>query len=378
MFSITCPHCKEANQVDDSRLGQEVRCALCRKGFVIKLRAAEQPPSREASTARIEAIQAKTPPIAAGASITEAAPLAVGRGQRPAEDELPPLRRRPRSRDFDDRSSGSSNTGLIVGLAVVGVVFVGGLLTVLIYFLLRSDEPVVAVQKQAQAKAGQQPALNQDQDDVFAPAGVVLDPTRADHFRFMMAELKSDDEVLRHRAYEWLKQAKPDHPRRAEVCKILEERVPIYRAMVFGDDQFFEAYFTWASRDNYPWLSNMARNEDFTVWGNARRHRSMMVMAKLKDERGVEDIARNLENIHHQGAAFQALLVMGPACEKGLLPLLTDPNAGLRAQVVRVLENVGTPASLNALDEAARRYAQDQGFVQAVGNARRAIQARGK
>jgi hypothetical protein len=316
--------------------------------------------------ARAQAPAATQAPVAqAPAAPVDEAPSEQRRGGRVDDDDSLPSRRRDRDRrrrdrDFD-RPHASGNAGLIVGLVIGGIVLLGGLTAVLMVVLM-ADGPAPI--------AGQNPAV------VFPAPPQVLDPTRADHFEFMMAELKSDNEDRRHIAYRWLRHADPNHARRGEVTKILEERVPLYRAQVFGDDEFFDAYFRWATRDNYPWLSNMARNEEFTVWGNRRRHKSMEVLGKLKEERAVEDIARNLESIHHRDPAYRALLVMGAVAEKKLQPLLLDPNAELRHHVARLLGDIGTRESLSALDNAAQKHAQDGQFVEHVKRARQAIEGR--
>lgn len=385
-ISILCPHCKQGNQFDDSKKGQEVRCAHCRKGFVIKVKTTmDSNTALDGPAARADGIQAKTRPVAPARAIQEAPPE-PRRGSRIEEvPDDPRPRRRDRDRDRrrdrdDDYERSSSNTGLIVGLIIGGVVLVGGIVGVVCWLVLVGDQPAQIAQPQIVIQA---PAFNQkggnpgNFGDPFAPQqGALLDPTRADHFDLMMKELMSENEDARHRAYDWLKQADPKHPRAAEVTKILESRVAMYRAQVFGDDQFFAAYFAWATKDNFPWLSNMAKNEEFTVWGNQRRHTSMEVMARLKDERGVEVIAGNLESIHHRDAAYRALVSMGPVAEKNLWPLLTSPQDELRAQVARVVGAIGTRASLDALQKAAQVYPQDGRFNEEIATARKAIQAR--
>jgi len=385
MYSVTCPHCRQASQWAERPQAEEIRCTYCRKAFRVVFKADASVPAAPASTppAAVPAASTGSAPIASAsiqvkprasapvaaptpaAAVDETPPEARGGGRVNDDDDLPSRRRdrdrRRRDRDFD-RPPGSGNAGLIVGLVIGGIVLFGGLTAVLMVVLTADDAAPIAVQNPPPA--------------AFQARPHVLDPTRADHFDFMMAELKSDNEDHRHIAYRWLRQAEPNHPRRGEVTKILEERVALYRAQVFGDDEFFDAYFRWATRDNYPWLSNMARNEEFTVWGNARRHRSMEVLGKLKEERAVEDIARNLESIHHRDPAYRALLVMGPVAEKKLQPLLLDPNAALRHHVARLLGDIGTRESLSALDNAAQKHAQDGQFVEHVKRARQAIEGR--
>src|SRR5262245_61996761 len=345
MFAVTCPHCRQSNQVDESRLGNEMRCAHCRKAFVVQAKRATAPPAP-----RDEGIQAKARPEAAPAPSSEIRrsdpmddePVRRRRFDDDDDDDAP---RRRRHRRYDERPRSSGNLGLIVGLSIGGVLLLLALVALITFVMVDEPPPPPVVQIAPPFALNPPPIVIQplpgfnpgNFPDPFAPQGPILDPTRADHFDKMMDELKSDDEGRRHIAYNWLKLANPNHPRRAEVAKMLEERVAKYRAQTFGDDQFFAAYFAWATKDNFPWLDLMAKNEEFTVWGNERRHSAMTTMGRHKDERGAEGIAKNLESIFHRDVAFKALVELGPAAEKAVTPYLTHNDEWVRSKAQELI-----------------------------------------
>ncbi len=352
-YFIGCPHCKQVNQIDGSRAGQEVRCVHCRKGFVVKLKTAA-----DSSKPKDEAIQAKTRPAAPPAESPPPEPrrrsrddhddddLAPRRRDRVDDDDDLPRRRSDRDRDRDrDRPSGrrrsSSNMGLVIGLSIGGLVLVGVIVAVVLLLMGGSEQPVA----------------NQ------------VNPVNDGAFNEHFALLNSHEEAHREQAYQWFARTPPTHPRRPELAKLLETRVAEYRARPLnGGDGFFAAYFNWATKDNFPSLSNMARNEEFTVWGNRRRHESMLTMARLKDERGLPDIIANLESIHHRRDAIKALGEFGPGAEKAVLGIMNHRDRGIRTGALQLLAQYQTSADklltqavadLGSLDEQRVQHAAE-------------------
>jgi HEAT repeat protein/DNA-directed RNA polymerase subunit RPC12/RpoP len=368
-IAVACPHCKQANKLDDAQKGKEARCVHCRKGFLVKVKsAAEGAAAEPASKQQIKAGAPKPPPVRA---VDE-----LRRGSRAAADEVDevdePARRRrdrdddrasdrDRGRDRDDdrpsRRRPPSNAGVIVALIMGGILLLGGGAFALFWFVSQEGEP------QAQ-NPGAPGAPAEDPLKGIRLQDVVIDPTRPEDFDIMIKLLASEEEALRKRAHEWLARAKVgDHPRRGEVAKLLESRVQLYIDRPFNE-HFFDAYFAWATKDNFNWLINMVREKGF----GTHRRRALETLAKLKDERAIPEMVNLLDSFHDRDVAFRALAEIGSAAEKNVIGNLHHPDNGARDQARKLLQLYNTPqekllnqtlADLNGIEEARITHAME-------------------
>jgi HEAT repeat protein/DNA-directed RNA polymerase subunit RPC12/RpoP len=344
-----CPHCRQVNRLDDSQKGQEIRCERCGKGFIVRVKtpSAAGPVAETPARAQVKAGPPRVRAAAEVPSLPEPREVRSPRGLDDVdvieEDSRP--RRRPRDDDGRSRAGGGSgNIGVVLGLVLGGVLILGGIIGAIVYFL-----------------AGDTVVLEGPGPAPFIPAvrlhDVVLDPTRPEDFDMMLRLLNHEEEILRRRAHEWLIRANPNHPRRAEVAKILDGRVALYALDGHGHDHFFDAFFAWATMDNVNWLMQMVREKGLGPQ-QRRRHQAMECLAKLKHEPAIPDMVALLDAFHDRDAAFKALAQMGPVAEKHMLANLNHPDRGARDNVRRLLQSYNTNA-----DKLLTQSVQDLGSV---------------
>src|SRR5207244_1590321 len=94
----------------------------------------------------------------------------------------------------------------------------------------------------------------------------------------------------------------------------------------------------------------------------------------LKDERAAEPLAGCLGDFQLRGHAVVALKALGPAAEKAVLRLLEHPDVGIRVRACGILQEVGTRASVPALEKAAKD--DHAGYAAAAAKALQAIAGR--
>lgn len=174
------------------------------------------------------------------------------------------------------------------------------------------------------------------------PKGILLDTATV---MKLVEALKSADATARQGAAEKLAKAAPLGPR-DEVAKALVGRMVDESKSV--QDAVKKALMVWGGKDHVPALLPLLR-ENSQIRGN-----TMEVLAVFKDERGAEAVAERLRNSVDRAKASQALQAMGPVAEPAALKQLKYPDAKVRLEACKVLEVVGTKASLAALKAAAQ------------------------
>jgi hypothetical protein len=350
---VSCPRCTHKNTIEDAKAKQPVHCRICHH---LLSPGASVPPEQTPAAAptavpTVALVKEGPPPVVADAR--------RGAGSRTADPERatppPPSkgRRRPGRADRDDRSS-SEGGGAAIAFWVLGGV--GALLLLVVcagipavYFLLirRAADQVgqaVAVQPANPLPNFQPPPQNFQPLPPVNPFPVVpaapvpppLNPNDPAAVGEALAALKEGGQKVGP-AITWLKQADPNNPRRDEVAKALEGMVEEQKQVVFSNDQFFAAYFRWATKENVPSLLKMAEDPTFTVDANHRRQKAMETLGKFKEERAVDVIASKLGNPFDGGVALRALEDMGPVATKALLKYMNHPDNGVRSNARRLL-----------------------------------------
>jgi hypothetical protein len=104
-----------------------------------------------------------------------------------------------------------------------------------------------------------------------------------------------------------------------------------------------QALKIWATAENVSGLVNLVMHED------GLRGRAMEALGPLKDKRGAEAVAALF--VTSRGEARKSLEQMGPVAEPYVLPLLDNPDQGVRADACRVLAVIGTSASRTKLEK---------------------------
>src|SRR5581483_9736548 len=108
-----------------------------------------------------------------------------------------------------------------------------------------------------------------------------------------------------------------------------------------------KAYIVWAGKDGVPKLYELLKHEDIFT-----RVAAIEGLAKHEGTHAAEAVAGRLTDGHCRGAASKALREMGPAAEKAVHPYLTNADFGVKVEACRILEAIGTPASLDVLNKA--------------------------
>jgi hypothetical protein len=179
----------------------------------------------------------------------------------------------------------------------------------------------------------------------------------------LLAELRSDGGGRAKAAAERLAEAAAN-ARQIEVARALE---PLLASKQTQEAAVW-ALARWGDKDSVPGLIRLLE-EPF-----AARDLVMDALVALKDPRAIQPIARRVSDGWDRGKALKSLRAFGSAAEPAVLELLADKNIFLQQEACNMLRDIGTPASLDALQKLAADNRQP--ILQQA--ARAAIQAIGK
>jgi HEAT repeat protein len=162
-----------------------------------------------------------------------------------------------------------------------------------------------------------------------------------------------------------------DPTKRKEVALALDRAVARNEAVASGGAMM--ALKKWGTVDNVPTLVKQLKSKV-----EQARQVAMEALGEIKDPTGAEETAKlllvNSGLVQDRQNAQKALIAMGAIAEQATLPYLSNRDAGVRLAACKVLESIGTKASVAALTTAA---AQGPGEVtQAARDAIAAIQKR--
>jgi predicted Zn finger-like uncharacterized protein len=341
-ISTMCPHCESRFTLSDGMRGKQVRCKKCNGVFAVEETVLDA--------------QDATAAVSSG-------PVPF-RG--PRAEKAPDLRARPRRREEEEdrfrdrRSSGGSNVGLVVGLSVGGGVLLLLLIGLGLFFVFRPREdpspPPMADNPLGFPFAN----LPQGFPDMrqLPRQGADL-PANADPITVAVSKLKSDDVFSQSDAAKWLEKEKVNEARRGEVVAALKGVIENRRPLIPRTDAV-KALATWATRDDTPYFIALLDDND-----NGVKEETLYGLAKLKDPRAAEAIVAVYP--HHRDPAREALRAIGPGAEAAVRTLLNSQDNGIRIEACKLLKLIGTPASHQALLEAAEDT--DNGVAEAARNA---------
>jgi HEAT repeat protein len=134
-------------------------------------------------------------------------------------------------------------------------------------------------------------------------------------------------------ACKWIAKQKVDDARRANVIDRLEPLL----AEVFIRDEAARTIGKWASKDQVPLLITMLDNQSGAV-----KKVGFDNLARLKDDRAAEPLARKLTDFPERGNAAIALLAFGPTAEKEVAKYAFDPDNGVQSEARKVLKGYKT------------------------------------
>jgi HEAT repeat protein len=162
-----------------------------------------------------------------------------------------------------------------------------------------------------------------------------------------MAGLKSSDEVLRRESAKYFTTGSVDKERQAEVAKLLAECLEDTDAM--ARDQAARALVAWATPDTGPALLKAVDHP-----ANAVRHPAMEALGKLKEERAAKPLAEHLSVVADRKVASTALVAIGANAEDEVAKQLGSKDKAVQLEACKVLQAIGTKASVPALEAAAQ------------------------
>jgi HEAT repeat protein len=173
-----------------------------------------------------------------------------------------------------------------------------------------------------------------------------LEPLPTEPVAKALHNLKSKSSGRRRGAFGPLAKAQPDE-RRAEVLAALEPYVDDSDPGISSPAA--EAYSVWAGKENVPKLLAMMNGDP--VKEEARIKSSMLALARLKDERGLEPILHRLEDMFSRGDARDALVAYGLMAEPYALKALKHSDYEVRKAAIDALEKIGGKNSYDPLAE---------------------------
>jgi S1-C subfamily serine protease/HEAT repeat protein len=155
--------------------------------------------------------------------------------------------------------------------------------------------------------------------------------------------------------------------RRADVAKALE---PLLKDADGGKRRgAVNALAAWGGKEDVPLLMPMLNDADVFTRGAV-----FEALAKLKDPSCAEAVAEHLVPFGERGNAAKVLRALGPGGEKATLKYLNHDDWGVRLEVCKILQEIGTKESVADLE---KRVAEGGLVGPAAQAALNAIKARG-
>lgn len=208
------------------------------------------------------------------------------------------------------------------------------------YRLLEGDE---------RAKALQPPPANPNQaGQAVAPAKPDPKPITDAEITQALTDLKGADLFKQRRAAEQLAQAALDNKRQEEVAKTLESLLTTQD--LFTRKAVAQALGVWGGKDSVPALLKILDEDSspFVKWD------AMAALGKLKDDRSFDKLVEQLAVDQNRAHASQALQAVGSGAEKAVHKALKHENLWVRTEACKVLKVIGTKASVESLETAAK------------------------
>jgi HEAT repeat protein len=162
-----------------------------------------------------------------------------------------------------------------------------------------------------------------------------------------LLDLKAEPAKRRYWTCDWLLKFDPKQPRRAEIAKTLEKLVTDTEGQV--NRRAVPALVRLAGPENVPCLAAYLLDPK-NDWG---RRDVVLYLGKTKDARAAAAVVRELDRRDNWASAEEAVKAMGSVAEAELIKLLADGEPPVRRRAVKLLELVGSTASVPALQAAA-------------------------
>src|SRR5262245_4115207 len=163
-------------------------------------------------------------------------------------------------------------------------------------------------------------------------------------FQRIRAEIDDANVITRRDALERLATMQPNN-QRAEVAKKLVELTEIDSPHIRRPA--VKALGTWGSAAEVPALLNAMEHNDVFTRGEA-----LKVIARFRDPQDVAPVIRSFRDFQTRADADKALRELGTMAEGDVLALLREQDVFLKRDAMKVLADIGTQASVPALQAA--------------------------
>jgi HEAT repeat protein len=159
-----------------------------------------------------------------------------------------------------------------------------------------------------------------------------------------LANLDQPDDFARSGAAADLGRMTPKDDRRTEVVQKLTELAadpgPASRV------EAVKALGVWGTKDDVPTLIRALDHED-----GATRRAAALAVRRFRDERAIPVLVRRLADTQCTGESAKALIDIGSAVEKSVIPSLSSTDTTEQGAAIDVLKEVGTANSVPALQK---------------------------
>lgn len=155
-----------------------------------------------------------------------------------------------------------------------------------------------------------------------------------------LAEMKAADDPRKVQVLQWLAKARPVEAKKPEVGRLLGECL-----QSANDEVAKEAAAAspgWATAETVPGLVAYLGRFHGNIFVKEQRAAAMRALAILKDERGAEPIAKDLQDHFLRGEAQSALRELGPKAEKAVARLVFANDQGAADAARDLLRGYGT------------------------------------
>ncbi len=177
-------------------------------------------------------------------------------------------------------------------------------------------------------------------------------------------ELRSPNSLRSLDALRWLADQTP-MGLRPEVTRAINEVLSSRDARLRS--AAVQALGVWGDADSVALLIKRLAIDDVPV-----RQQIVLALGKLKDEKGADAVAGQLGQSFMRREASDALVQMGQMAEKAVLRQVNHPDTAVREEACKILEAIGTRASLGVLMAAAAQK-RDKKTAWAANEATQAI-----
>jgi HEAT repeats len=169
----------------------------------------------------------------------------------------------------------------------------------------------------------------------------------------LAADLESGDYFKLNLSLSSLASMEPQEPR-ARVVKAVEQAF-LNAKNPGAQIKAMQVLEKWATPEAVPTLTGALDNSSSFVRGSA-----LVALGRLRAAKAAPEIAKRLSDLSDRQAAANALIAIGSEAEPDVLNQLNTNDVFIAAEICRILEEIGTKASISTLKKI---IANDQNFL---------------